>query len=71
MLRHRALREVAARGHVLPRWLAELHRAASTVRVVQMRHVLGDGDNVMVGLRLPGGQKLPAVVYIDHNLARW
>jgi hypothetical protein len=33
-----------------------------------MTHVLGDGDNVMIGARLATGEELSVVVYIDHNL---
>lgn len=33
-----------------------------------MGHVLGDGDNVMIEVNLPGGGALSVVVYIDHNL---
>lgn len=68
MLRRRVHREITTRAHVLPRWLAELHRAAAAPRVVEVVHVLGDGDNIMVGVRLPGGPELTAVVYIDHNM---
>jgi hypothetical protein len=35
---------------------------------VELVHVLGDGDNVMVGVTLPDGHELSVVVYIDHNL---
>jgi hypothetical protein len=33
-----------------------------------MRHVLGDGENIVVGVRLPGDHELCAAVYVDHNL---
>jgi Domain of unknown function (DUF6398) len=36
--------------------------------VFEMRHVLGDGDNIVFGVRLPGGHELCAAVYIHHNL---
>jgi hypothetical protein len=68
LLRRRVQREVADRGHVLPRWLAELDRARPAGRVVQMGHVLGDGDNVLVGVELSDGHQATAVVYIDHNM---
>jgi hypothetical protein len=38
-----------------------------TYRAVRMGHVLGDGDNIMLGARLPDGHELTCVVYIDHN----
>ncbi len=40
----------------------------SVERAVEMIHVLGDGDNIMIGLSLPGGFPLSVVVYIDHNM---
>ena len=67
LLRARARRELARRRHPLPVWLAQL--GGVTVETTrQMSHVLGDGDNVMVGVSLPTGDELSVVVYIDHNL---
>ena len=67
LLRARARRELARRRHPLPAWLAQL--GGVTVETTrQMSHVLGDGDNVMVGVSLPTGYELSVVVYIDHNL---
>ncbi|MGH3568610.1 MAG: DUF6398 domain-containing protein [Pseudonocardia sp.] len=68
MLRRRAHREITERARPLPRWLADLRHAELAERVVEVVHVLGDGDNVMVGVRLPDGHELTAVVYIDHNM---
>jgi hypothetical protein len=68
VLRSRVRREVAARAHVLPRWLAELGRARPHDRVVEMAHVLGDGENLVLGVTLPGGSELSVAVYVDHNL---
>jgi Domain of unknown function (DUF6398) len=67
VLRARIRRELAARPTVEPPWLAQLSET-STYRAVRMSHVLGDGDNIMLGARLPGGHELTCVVYIDHNL---
>jgi hypothetical protein len=59
--------ELNTRAFALPRWLR--HLAAPTVeRCVEMTHVLKDGDNVMLGARLPTGEPISAVVYIDHNV---
>lgn len=66
LTRARARRALAARPHPLPDWLARLGEA-SVYRVVESTHVLGDGDNVLLGARLPG-YELTAVIYIDHNL---
>ena len=67
VLRARIRRELAARPKLEPAWLAQLSET-STYRAVRMSHVLGDGDNIMLGARLPGGQELTCVIYIDHNL---
>lgn len=67
IMRRRVRREIAERAHALPEWVTELGRT-SIERVVEMVHVLGDGDNIMVGLNLPGGFPLSVVVYVDHNM---
>ena len=67
VLRARIRRELAARPKLEPAWLAQLSET-STYRAVRMSHVLGDGDNIMLGVRLPGGHDLTCLVYIDHNL---
>ena len=67
VLRARIRRELGARLKVEPAWLAQLSET-STYRAVRMSHVLGDGDNIMLGARLPGGHELTCLVYIDHNL---
>ena len=67
VLRARIRRELAARPKLEPAWLAQLSET-STYRAVRMSHVLGDGDNIMLGARLPGGHELTCLVYIDHNL---
>jgi hypothetical protein len=67
VLRARIRRELAARSKIEPVWLAQLSET-STYRAVRMSHVLGDGDNIMLGARLPGGHEMTCVIYIDHNL---
>ncbi len=66
LTRARAARALATRPHPLPPWLARLGKA-SVYRAVESTHVLGDGDSVLLGARLPGSE-LTAVIYIDHNL---
>jgi Domain of unknown function (DUF6398) len=70
VLRLRVRRELADRDHVLPRWLQELADSTPAERVVEVVHALGDGDNILVGTRLPGGEEITAVIYIDHNAGR-
>ena len=53
LVRARARREVAERAHVLPAWLAGLG-AAHARRTMEMVHVLGDGDDLLIELELPG-----------------
>jgi hypothetical protein len=65
MLRDRCRRAVASRNDPLPGWLTGL--AQTTVhRVVRMMHALGDGDEVLLGVRLADGQELTCAVNIDH-----
>lgn len=64
--RARARRAYAARTHEVPDWLARLDET-SVDRAVESTHVLGDGENVMLNVRLPG-YDLTMVMYIDHNL---
>jgi hypothetical protein len=67
VLAARIRRELAARGHRLPEWLARLGET-QVYAAQEMVHVLGDGDNVDVAVRFAGGAELTAVVYIDHNM---
>ena len=50
-----------------PRWLAEVGRA-EVVAAWRMSHVLGDGDNIVLGARYSAGSEHSLVVYVDHNL---
>jgi hypothetical protein len=67
-LRRRVRREIAERGHVLPRWLAELDRAQPVDRAVEISTVFRDADELLVGVTVPGGHPLTAVVRIDNEL---
>lgn len=67
IMRHRVRREITKRVHTLPEWLTDLGRA-TVDGVVEMVHMLGDGDNIMIGVSLPDGFALSLVVYIDHNM---
>ncbi|MDQ6909597.1 MAG: DUF6398 domain-containing protein [Actinomycetota bacterium] len=63
----RIRRELAIREHPLPAWLLELGQV-QPYRAVEMVHVLGDGENVLLGVRFPTGHEMAVVAYIDHNL---
>jgi hypothetical protein len=67
ILRRRVRREITQRAHALPQWLTDLGQT-HVDGTVEMVHVLGDGDNIMIGMSLPGGCALSLVVYIDHNM---
>lgn len=58
---------LARRGAALPRWIGGLADVQVT-GVEEMAHVLGDGDNVLVGLRIPPHDELSLVIYVDHNM---
>ncbi len=67
VLRARIRRELDQRRDRLPEWLDRLGEMEID-RAAEMVHVLGDGDNIDLAIRLPGGHDLTFVVYIDHNL---
>ena len=68
VLRRRVRQEIAERAHPLPDWLGGLARSVAAERAVEVSHVLGDGDNLLVAVALPGGHRLTAVIYVDHNM---
>ena len=68
LLAARIGRELATRRHPLPDWLAGLNQARIEPEVWFVTHVLGDGDDYLVGVTLPSGHSLSALVYIDHNM---
>lgn len=66
LLKARIRRELATRPESGPPWLGAL-ATSSAHRAVRMAHILGDGDNIIVGVRL-GDHEITLVVYVDHNL---
>lgn len=69
VLRARIRRELATRDAVTPDWLGRLNQPVAH-RAVRMSHVLCDGDNIIVGVRLADGHEATCVVYVDHNLGQ-
>ncbi|GAA2888454.1 hypothetical protein GCM10010472_53550 [Pseudonocardia halophobica] len=67
LFRRRALREITGRADALPGWLADLGRTRVT-SVREVAHVLGDGENHVLGVLLPDGTEFTTVVYVDHNV---
>jgi hypothetical protein len=64
-LRLRCEAEVAARHDPLPQWISGLPQV-DVYRAVRMTHVLGDGDELVLGARLASGHELTCVVHINH-----
>jgi hypothetical protein len=61
-------RELEACRHPMPDWLKVLDQARLDPDVWFMTHVLGDGDDYLIGVVLPTGDALSALVYVDHNM---
>lgn len=61
-------RDLETRRHPLPDWLKVLDQARLDPDVWFMTHVLGDGDDYLLGVTLPSGEALSALVYVDHNM---
>ena len=68
LLAARIGRELATRRQPLPDWLTGLDRAQIQPDVWFMTHVLGDGDDYLLGVTLTSGHSLSALVYVDHNM---
>jgi hypothetical protein len=66
-VRARVRRELQARPVFTPSWLTALHQA-TPYAAVESAHVLGDVNELMIAVNLPGGQEFSVVVSIDHNL---
>ncbi|OFB38073.1 hypothetical protein BA059_16100 [Mycolicibacterium sp. (ex Dasyatis americana)] len=69
LLHARIRRELATRPDTGPQWLTRLAES-SAYRAVRMAHVLGDGDNIIIGVHLAGDHEITLVVYVDHNLGQ-
>ena len=67
VLRRRVSRAVVERAHALPDWLVDLSGTTAAAEAAEVTHPLGDGDDVLVAVTLPGGHVLTAVVLIEHN----
>jgi hypothetical protein len=62
----RCRREVAERDEHLPRCITALSQV-NVYRAVRRTHVLGDVDELVIGMRFHGGHELTVAVQIDHN----
>lgn len=61
-------RELDNRSHSMPGWLSALSHPLAEPDVWFLTHTLGDGDDYLVGVKLSTGQRLSALIYVDHNL---
>ncbi len=66
-LQQRCREEVAARQDILPPWITDL-ADVEVHRAVRMAHVLGDGDEILLGAKLTNGDELTCAAFIDHNV---
>ncbi|BBZ55221.1 DUF6398 domain-containing protein [Mycolicibacterium phocaicum] len=67
VLRARIRRTLDDRAAAEPVWLTRLSET-TVYRILRMGHVFGDGDNVMLGVRLAGEYEVTFLVYVDHNM---
>ena len=67
-LRRRVRRQLGDRGQAIPRWLAELDRTEPFDRAVEISTAYRDADQLLVGVTVPGGHPLTAVVLVDNEL---
>lgn len=61
-------RDAADRGFLLPRWLVAMRRAEPVARAVELTTLFRSVDELVVGVTLPGGQCLTALVRIDNEV---
>ena len=66
-LRRRCREEVATRRDPLPAWITGLPQL-DVRRAVRMADVLGDGDDLLIGVRLVDGYEMTCVVRLDHTI---
>src|SRR4051794_5703570 len=67
-LRRQLRNDIADRGHHLPRWLAQLHRTEPVDRAVEVSSPFRVEDELLVGVTVPGGHPLTALVRVDNEL---
>ena len=63
----RCRRAVAERNDALPEWIPRL-ACIQVYRAVRATHVLGDEDELLIGVQLAGEYDLTCVVHLNHNM---
>lgn len=66
VLRSRLRKILVARQHALPGWLRNLD--LDPHEVAEMTDTLGDGDDLLIGVRASADHEFTLLVYIDHNV---
>lgn len=61
-------RELAKRCHPMPLWLTRLDDTIAEPSMFLLTHVLNDGQDYLLGVTLPTGEGLSALVYVDANM---
>ncbi|WP_340537791.1 hypothetical protein [Nocardioides sp. GXZ039] len=56
------------RRHPMPDWLTGIEDARLEPEVWSLTEALGDGEDYLLGVALPSGHALAALIYVDHNL---
>jgi hypothetical protein len=59
--------ELRTRDDDLPQWLSDLSQT-TVRRAVRMSEAMGDGDEVILGVRLADGQDMTCAAFIDNNM---
>ncbi|MCZ2839947.1 hypothetical protein [Modestobacter sp. VKM Ac-2985] len=67
-LRRWARRDIADRGHTVPRWLADLHLATPAARTVELIGPFREADDLVLGVTTPSGHALTTLVRVDNEL---
>ncbi|OMQ16323.1 hypothetical protein A7K94_0203315 [Modestobacter sp. VKM Ac-2676] len=67
-LRRWGRRDIADRGHTVPRWLTDLHLATPAGRAVELIGPFREADDVVLGVTTPSGHSLTAAVRVDNEL---
>jgi hypothetical protein len=67
-LRRQLRRDIADRGHQLPSWLVQLHRTEPVQRAVELSNPYRVVDELLIGVVVPGGHPITAVVRVDNEL---
>ena len=65
ILQARIRRELVARRHPIPGWLRSLD--LTVTRTMRMTEVFGDGEDILIGLRMGPRHEATILVFVEHN----